>query len=244
MTRFILCIAVFLLLAPVPAAAQCQEETIFADSFETGTKPPWDAELLANGGKVSQQNGAANGATGSQVLSALLPGLSSAKAAVRNISPNDALYQASFYFNPAGLTMAHATNHVIFGLRSGANVLLARVKLRRSFSKFQVAAAAREDGDGLSTNDDTWVQTGWFTISGWTKIEIIWKASDSPTSYNGSMELWLNDEFQQRIYNIDNDLCRVCKADLGAVDEVDSSTSGTYQFDEFESRRCTETGTP
>lgn len=51
------------------------------------------------------------------------------------------------------------------------------------------------------------------------------------------MMLWIDSEQKADLTGVDNDMWRIDRIRLGAVNGIDTGTRGTYYFDEFESRR-------
>jgi hypothetical protein len=56
------------------------------------------------------------------------------------------------------------------------------------------------------------------------------------------LTIWINGVQQADLNGVDNDGWRVDRVRLGAITAMDATTSGTYYFDAFESRRQTYIG--
>ena len=54
--------------------------------------------------------------------------------------------------------------------------------------------------------------------------------------------VWIDGAQQASLSGVDNDTRRIDRARLGALTGIDTGTSGTYYFDDFESRRQTYIG--
>jgi hypothetical protein len=112
------------------------------------------------------------------------------------------------------------------------------LELRKNGSSFQVRA-------GLLLDRGKWSYTGWSTLTnGWNSIELDWRAATAAGANNGGLSVWLNGSITPvaNLTGIDNDLQKVDWVALGAATSIDSGTRGTYNFDEFESRRSSTIG--
>ena len=91
---------------------------------------------------------------------------------------------------------------------------------------------------GLQFDDWKWSYTGWYTISsGWHSIEMDWRASTADGAKNGGLTFWVDGLEAGVLYGLDNDLQRVDKVALGAIDGVDKATQGVIYVDDYISRR-------
>jgi hypothetical protein len=88
-----------------------------------------------------------------------------------------------------------------------------------------------------------WTSTNWFTIGDAShSIELDWRAATAAGANNGGLTLWVDGVQQVDLTGMDNDTHRIDRARLGPVSGLDTTTSGTYYFDAFESRRQTYIG--
>jgi uncharacterized repeat protein (TIGR02543 family) len=157
---------------------------------------------------------------------------STSPAYVRDDTPNlETRYRARFYFNPNGIVMSKNDSHVIFGAYTPQGVNTLVIELRKNGKSFQIRS-------GLPNDRSKWSYTAWSTLpTGWSAIELDWRAATAAGANNGGLTLWLNGAQVANLTGVDNDLQKVDWVALGAVNAIDSGTRGTYYFDEFESRR-------
>jgi hypothetical protein len=161
-------------------------------------------------------------------------------AYVRDDTPNlETHYRARFYFNPNGIVMGKNDSHVLLGAYTAQSANTLVIELRKNGNSFQIRA-------GLLNDRGRWSYTGWTMLPNspnpWKAIELDWRASTAAGANNGGLILWLNGTQVANLTGIDNDLQKVDWAALGAVNGIDSTTRGTYYFDEFESRRSSYIG--
>jgi len=84
-----------------------------------------------------------------------------------------------------------------------------------------------------------------YTLSNaWHVIEIEWQASSAAGANNGFLSLWIDGTLAQTLSAVDNDDIAgwLDEVRLGATNGLDSTTSGSMLFDNFESRRSTYIG--
>ena len=221
-------------LTPTPTP----DDTIFADSFESGNLSAWSSNVN-NGGDLSVTTAAA--LSGGYGLQAVIN--DNTAIYVHDESPStEARYRARFSFDPNTITMANGNAHFIFLGYSGTGTTtqVVRVEFRRSSNNYQIRASLRNDGTG-------WTHTSWFTITDAPHyIEFDWQADTAvdPNPANGRLTLWIDDVQKADLTGIDNDTRRIERVSLGAVNGIDSGTRGTYYFDAFFSRRLNTIGAP
>jgi hypothetical protein len=127
-----------------------------------------------------------------------------------------------------------SSHFILYGYHGSTPVL--RIDFRNSSGVYQLRAGLTNDSTSFST-------TSYFNISdGPHFIEIDWQAATSPTALNGSVALWIDGALQGSRTGMDNDTRRIDSVRLGAVESIDSGTSGVYYFDAFESRKQTAIG--
>ncbi|MEO7837905.1 MAG: hypothetical protein ABIU06_00960, partial [Anaerolineales bacterium] len=67
--------------------------------------------------------------------------------------------------------------------------------------------------------------------------EFDWLAATAVGANNGALVFWVDGTQQASLTGVDNDTLRVDRVRLGSITGMDATTSGTYYFDAFESRR-------
>ncbi len=145
---------------------------------------------------------------------------------------NETQYRTRFYVHPNSLTMA--TNDVLdlFIGRNTAGTDVLRIQLQKTATSYQIRS-------GLLNDAGTWTDTSWYDVpNSWTAVEIHYQAFAN----SGSLSLWLDDVQKQSLTFIDNDARTITDIRLGAQG-VETGTSGTIYFDDFESRRFSYIGT-
>ena len=151
---------------------------------------------------------------------------------VTDDNPNaETRYRARFYLDPNSITMARGDAHFIFigFMGTGADVL--QVEFRNSAGVYQIRGKLLNDASAF-------VVTNWLNISDAPHaIEMDWRAATAVGANNGGLTLWIDGIQQANLMGIDNDTWRIDRARLGALAGMDAGTSGTYYFDDFESRR-------
>jgi hypothetical protein len=152
---------------------------------------------------------------------------------VTDDTPNaESRYRARFYFDPNSITMASGDAHIIFSGLMDTSTNMIRVEFRQFSGTYQLRAKLLLD-DG-----NTWVNSNWVTISDAPHaIEFDWQASSAAGANNGSLAIWIDGMQQAGLTGVDNDTLRVDRVRLGPITALDATTSGTYYFDAFESRR-------
>jgi hypothetical protein len=202
-------------------------DQIFADGFETGNFSRWTAFTSSADLSVTP-SAALVGLQGMRVV------INDSNALyVTDDTPNaESRYRARFYFDPNSITMASGDAHIIFSSLMGTSTNMFRVEFRQSSGTYQLRAKLLLD-DG-----NTWVNSDWVTTSDAPHaIEFDWQASTAAGANNGSLAVWIDGIQQAGLTGVDNDTLRVDRVRLGAITALDATTSGTYYFDAFESRR-------
>jgi hypothetical protein len=152
-----------------------------------------------------------------------------------DLSPaGETRYRARFYFHPNSLAMNNNTAHFIFdGYNEYYGTAVFRLELLRENGVYKLRPRILRDNWGYTNGSK-------YTISNaWHAIEIEWQTSSPPGANNGYLALWIDNVLVGTIANVDNDgkHNRLDEIRLGATGGVDSTTSGTMYFDNFESRR-------
>jgi YD repeat-containing protein len=217
-------------------------DLIFSDGFESGDFLGWSGTKTTNPPDLQVTTQAAMvGEYGEQVA----PVYNRAAFAYDNSPQAEKRYRARFYFDPNNVSLGNGLNpsHTIFKAYDqdyrpggGQGTPVFYLELRKYTTTYQLRALARNDVG-------TWSSTAWNSIpNSPTAIEIDWKSSNSPITSNGFLYWWLGGSAKLGLINLDNDSLGVESVYLGAVEGVDSGTSGWYCFDAFISRRESYTG--
>jgi hypothetical protein len=214
------------------ATATTSADVIFADGFESGSLSAWSTAVTDNGDLNVNPSAAL---VGSQGLRAVINNTTSIY--VTDDIPNaEARYRIRFYFDPNSIAMSNGNAHYIFYGYTGTSTDVLRIEFRRSSGSYQLQAALRND-------KSTWSVSSWSTISDAMHfVELDWRASTAAGANNGSLTFWIDGAQIANLTGVDNDTRRIDRVRLGAINGLDSGTSGTEYFDAFESRRQTYIG--
>jgi len=218
---------------PPPA----RPDAMFADNFEGGDLSRWSpTRTSVDGGDLSVSSAAAyQSNSGLQVLiddTVVLKAVDSSPAGEDH-------YRARFHFDPNSITMNSGSAHYIFdGYNYYTQDLIFRLELLYENGSYKLRPRVFNDdwnytiGSKYAISDD------------WHMVEIEWQAASAPGANDGSFTLWIDDVLAGSISNVDNDGSQhqLDEVRLGATGGVDSSTSGSYYFDNFESRRTSYIG--
>jgi len=89
----------------------------------------------------------------------------------------------------------------------------------------------------------TYLNSSKYLISNdWHVIEIEWQTASAPGANDGFLTLWIDGVLKETIGSADNDTLTIDEARLGATSGIDTGTSGSMYFDQFESHRDTYIG--
>ena len=210
-------------------------DEIFKDGFESGNFSAWTASVI-NGGNLSVNPSAA--LFGSYGMRAQIS--NSTGMEVTDDRPTlEKHYRARFYFDPNSISLGATDLHTIFQANTydpysssagSYNTTVLAVQFRFSTGTYQVRGRALLDS-GSSQN------TNWFNITDASHfIEVDWSAATAAGANNGYLTLWLDAVQAQSLTSLDNDTRVIDRARLGPSTGL-ISTTGTYYFDAFESRR-------
>jgi RHS repeat-associated protein len=202
-------------------------DTLFNADFETANLSQWTSNVNDAGDLSASDSADYWGLYG---MKAVID--DTAALYVQDDTPNnETQYRARFYFNPNSLTMASGDILELFTGRNASNDVL-RIQMQKSGATYQIRT-------GLWNDAGTWTDTSWYNINNsWNAVEIHYQAF----VYTGSLTLWLDDIQKQSLTFIDNDTRTITDVRLGPQG-VDTNTSGTLYFDDFESRRFSYIGT-
>ncbi|HZM23530.1 MAG TPA: hypothetical protein VFC02_17390, partial [Anaerolineales bacterium] len=202
-------------------------DVIFKDGFESGNFSAWTANTN-DLGDLSVSISAA--LVGTQGMQAVVDDTNTIY--VTDDSPNtEARYRAHFHFDPNSITMVSGDAHFIFKGFMGTSTDVFQVEFRNSVGVYQIRGKLLNDASAF-------IVTNWFNISDAPHaMEVDWRAATGAGANNGGLTLWIDGVQQADVTGVDNDTWRIDRARLGALAGMDAGTSGTYYFDDFESRR-------
>lgn len=203
-------------------------DLIFADGFENGNLAAWSSSTI-DGGDLSVSPSAA--LAGSQGLQALVDDNNT--LVVIDESPvAETRYRVRFYFDPNSIPMAIGNAHLLFqGFSGSGSTQVLQLELRFQATGYELRARLVNDAKG-------WTSTSWIPLSDAPHaLELDWRAATAAGANNGGLTFWIDGVQQADLTGIDNDTRRIDRVRLGAANEVDNGTRGTYFFDAFESRR-------
>jgi len=157
------------------------------------------------------------------------------RAYVQDNSPAaEQLYRARFYVDLSSLSPGTLDTFDHFAAYGSGGGVLFDLRLEDSGADIALVARAREGASFSSVTADSSLPSTYFAV------EFEWKASDAGLS-NGHLDVWVNGSPVSGLSNLDNESDRVDFVRWGAVDGVDSTTSGTMNLDEFVSQRSSST---
>jgi hypothetical protein len=202
-------------------------DLVFMDNFETNDLSLWSSTTVTDDGDLSLSS--ASAMFGSYGLQALIDDTTSIYAVDR--SPKGELqYRARFYFDPNSVSIPSGNGFSILG-GSGNVGSTCRVMLNNAGGSYTVQLLAVTDASA-------WVAGAQIaTLDEPQLIEIEYKAASAVGANDGYLKLWLNETLVDTIENLDNETRLIDDVYLGAASSLDSGTSGTIYFDEFESYR-------
>ncbi|MCI0550534.1 MAG: hypothetical protein L0287_06240 [Anaerolineae bacterium] len=207
-------------------------DLIFKDGFESGDFSAWTLATTNSGNLNVNASAALFGSYGMRAQINNTTGMD-----VMDENPTlEARYRARFYFDPNSIVMLSGDTHNIFQGYSyspytDTHPIAFRVDFRYFGGAYQVRGAILNDSAIQTT-------TNWFTITDNSHfIEVDWAASSASGANNGRLTLWVDGTQQPELTGIDNDTFHIDRIRLGPIAGLDATTSGTYYFDAFESRR-------
>jgi RHS repeat-associated protein len=213
---------------PPPA----RPDALFADDFESNNLSAWNPTLtkIDSGDLFTSSASAYQSNYGLQALiddTVVLKAVDSSPA-------NETQYRARFYFDPNSLAMNNNSTHFILdGYNTFYNAIPFRLELLYESGTYKLRPRVMKDDWGYTNGSKYSISNDWHVI------EIDWKQSTSAGANNGYLSLWIDGTLVGTIANVDNDAIHnhLDEIRLGAVAGIDSTTSGSMLFDNFESRR-------
>ena len=234
----------FLPPTPIPTATDIATETltptptttpdlIFADGFESGDLSAWTYNTTDIGDLSVTTEAAGIGNFG---LQALIDDTNTIY--VKDSSPNsETHYSARFYFDPNSVIIPDGdTFDICIGSNDIGGGFVYRVRVSNLGGLYWMSAEIQDDSSNWISGENI------YFIDDWQAVEIEWQAASAPGADDGYLKLWNNDTLVDTVAGIDNDADVLTDAYLGAVNSVDTGTSGAVYFDGFESRRGTYIG--
>lgn len=212
----------------------CFTDLIFEDGLESGDTSHWSM-AQTDGGDLSVSGAAAMGGTTDGIAAVIND---TNNIFVRDDSPGgENEYHARFYFDPNGFTtgMNGQRTKIFQAFDETPQRRIVTIALRVLNGGYLITAKTKND-------DDTWANTGFFTITDAPHvIEVKWKRATTGSSNDGSLQLWIDGASQATLSGLDNNTSQVDYARLGAFG-IKAGSSGTLYFDEFSSHRVTYIG--
>ena len=173
-------------------------DTLFNDNFESGDLNAWSSSL----GSVSASDSADYWDNYGLAVSIQ----DTNDIYVQDDTPSsEPEYNARFYLNPNGLTIASGDTLSVFrGYTAG---IAFSISLQKMGATYQIHAS-------LKDNSGTWHNTDWYDISDdWTAVEVDYRAMVN----SGSLTLWLDGVPKETLLaQIDNDTRSLNQVRLGA----------------------------
>jgi hypothetical protein len=153
------------------------------------------------------------------------------RAYVQDNSPSaEQLYRARFYVDLSSLSPGSLDTFDHFTAFAGSGAVQFDLRLEDSGANIALVASARDGVSVSSVTADSSLPSTYFAI------EFEWKASDTGLS-NGHLDVWVDGTPVTGLSGLDNETGQIDFVRWGAVDGVDSTTSGTMNLDEFVSQR-------
>jgi hypothetical protein len=185
------------------------------------------------GDRITLQNGFSV-ASGANFTAAIDQGMTG-RAYVQDDSPSaEQLYRARFYVDLLSLSPGSSDTFDHFTAYSNSGTTQFELRLEDSGTNIALVATARDGGSWSSITADSSLPSTYFAV------EFEWKASDSGSS-NGHIDVWVDGAAVTGLSSLDNESGQIDYVRWGAVDGVDSTTSGTMKLDEFVSQRSSST---
>lgn len=158
-------------------------------------------------------------------------------AAVVDLSPAGTPTQSfRFRIDPSQVLLSNDVVQIFGGTADPSYVTVAgdsgetlRVWLRESLwgVGYEILAEAKDSGT-------SWGGTGWIPIpSGEQLVELVWRAANTPDTYDGHLRLWLDGHLAARVEGLGNAGATVDAARLGGLGADPWSTGGQLFFDDY-----------
>lgn len=203
------------------------EKLMLVDRFETGDFSAWSSTVTDSGDLAVTEAAAINGTYGMAVL---IDGTGAIYA--QDDTPTGlTTYRAGFYIDPNGLTMADNDEFNVFRAVKEADTTCFIVALKyTTVGGYFIRALDRTDAGNFSKATSDYAIT-----DAPHRVDVYWTASTGVGANNGTMALYIDGVFKQTVTAIDSDTEVVDFVRLGATQNIDVGTSGTFYIDDFES---------
>ena len=157
------------------------------------------------------------------------------RAYVQDNSPSaEQLYRARVYVDLSSLSPGSLDTFDHFTAYASGGAVQFDLRLEDSGANIALVASARDGGSFSTVTADSSLPSTYFAV------EFEWKASDAGSS-NGHLDVWVDGSAVTGLSSLDNEAGQIDFVRWGAVDGVDSTTSGTMNLDEFVSQRSSST---
>jgi hypothetical protein len=203
-------------------ADKLASDPFFSDDFELGFPVGWSGE---NDGENDLSVGM-NGLHGSFSLNSLIDN-TTAMYLTDDTANSETAFRSRFYVDPNTITMASGDE---FSMTSG----------RASSASTYHVQLGYYTGTGYRVRSVIYNDAGTATYGNWVPVtdsshalEVEWKAATSSGANNGYITFWVDGVQQYSQTGIDNDAKRVDEVRFGAVDSIDTGTSGTFFLDDY-----------
>ena len=168
------------------------------------------------------------------------PGLTG-DALVEDRNPVDETrYVARFYVNLDSMSLPSTEQFEHFVGTNGAGQVQFRLVFKHNdgLGENRVFAEVRQDGGSFVSNEGV---SELAIPAGWHAIEVDWTAASTSGANDGGIVVCLDDDGSrmscEQISTVDNDQGRVSTVQWGAQ-EVGATTAGSFDMDDFDSRRA------
>jgi RHS repeat-associated protein len=209
-----------------PTSAGGSATSLFADGFESGNLSAWSSSVTGSG-DLSVTSGAA--LVGSFGMQALINDTGGIYA--RDDSPsNETRYRARFRLDPNSVSIPSGNRFDILETRNSANGAVFRVELGHvSASQYSLRLTVLDDGGSYSSS------ASYTTSDAPQELLVDWQSATAAGANNGTIRLYVDGVERTSLTGRDTDGRRIEHVRLGAVGSIDTGTSGTLFFDQFQS---------
>lgn len=155
---------------------------------------------------------------------------STSNAFVQDNSPNDeTVYRVSFKVRN-NLVMSNGTAHNMFRARMVGKPIFQVQAARDYAGNYVVYALAYKDDGTVTGAFATFLNTN-------NSLTFEWTAATAPGANDGTFRMYKGTNLRGELTGIDNDTHAIAMVQMGAFGGIDATTSGTMDFDSFESFR-------
>ncbi|MDA8020971.1 MAG: hypothetical protein MPN21_26335 [Thermoanaerobaculia bacterium] len=149
---------------------------------------------------------------------------------VQDDSPNsETVYRATFKVRN-NLTQVNGSAHNFFRARMPGQPIFLAQAVRDFGGNYVVYAVAYNDAGAVAGTFATFLNLN-------NELTFEWAAASAPGANDGIFRMYKGANLRGEITNLDNDTHAVDTVQMGAFGGVDGTTTGTMDFDDFESFR-------